>query len=56
MFEENDYLSIRRILRTPFGALTPAPDGTRLQDVPERIRATSNPWRPGAPMGQTPFR
>ena len=42
-FEEIDYLSIRRVLRTPSGALPPAPDGTRLQDVPERIRATSNP-------------
>jgi hypothetical protein len=42
-FEEIDYLSIRRILRTSVGALPPAPNGTRLQDVPVRIRATSNP-------------
>jgi predicted phage terminase large subunit-like protein len=42
-FEENDYLSIHRVVRTPSGPLASAPDGTRLQDVPERIRATSNP-------------
>jgi predicted phage terminase large subunit-like protein len=42
------YRRMFRVLRQPTGADPPAaPDGTRLADVPIRIRATSNPGGPG---------
>ena len=48
-FEEAHYRRMFRVLRQPTGdsAGPAAPDGTRLHDVPVRIRATSNPGGPG---------
>lgn len=48
-FEEAHYRRMFRVLRQPTGDLggPAASDGTRLQDVPVRIRATSNPGGPG---------
>jgi predicted phage terminase large subunit-like protein len=44
-FPESHYRRMRRVLRQPTGlnAGAAAPDGTRLADVPIRIRAASNP-------------
>jgi len=43
-FDESHYTRMFRALRQPDGAdLGAAPDGTRLEHVPPRIRATSNP-------------
>ena len=48
-FEEADYRRMFRVLRQPSGgnATAAAPDGTRLADVPVRVRAASNPGGPG---------
>jgi predicted phage terminase large subunit-like protein len=44
-FPEAHYLRMQRVLRQPTGLETgdPAPDGTRLADVPVRVRSASNP-------------
>jgi len=49
-FSELQYRRMRRVLRQPNnseGQFAVAADGTRLQDVPVRIRAASNPGGPG---------
>jgi predicted phage terminase large subunit-like protein len=42
-FEEAEYRRVFRILRGPMSASGAAPDGTTIADVPQRVRATSNP-------------
>jgi predicted phage terminase large subunit-like protein len=48
-FDELLYRRMFRVLRQPTGldGGQPAPDGTRLADVPLRVRAASNPGGPG---------
>jgi hypothetical protein len=48
-FEEVHYRRMFRVLRQPSEAVASAaaPDGTRLSDVPVRVRAASNPGGPG---------
>jgi len=48
-FEESHYRRMFRVLRQPSGVRdkAAAPDGTRLPDVPARVRAASNPGGPG---------
>src|SRR5436309_5292221 len=47
-FEEAHYRRMFRVLRQPSaGAAAAAADGTRLSDVPVRLRAASNPGGPG---------
>jgi predicted phage terminase large subunit-like protein len=48
-FQEDQYLRMFRVLRQAnlAGAGAPARDGTRLSDVPLRVRSASNPGGPG---------
>jgi predicted phage terminase large subunit-like protein len=48
-FDEAHYRRMFRVLRQPnaASATSAAPDGTRLADVPVRVRAASNPGGPG---------
>jgi predicted phage terminase large subunit-like protein len=57
-FTEQQYQRMFRVLRQPGegqGASVPAPDGTRLGDVPVRMRATSNPGGSGHAWVKTRF-
>jgi hypothetical protein len=58
-FAETSYLSMFRVLRQPTGTAAhqhgAAPDGTRLPDVPQRIRSASNPGGPGHSWVRTRF-
>jgi predicted phage terminase large subunit-like protein len=54
-FEEAEYRRVFRMLRGPMSAFGAAPDGTTIDVVPQRVRATSNPGGPNHNWVKTYF-